>query len=292
MNSKELNKNEFISPNLQEIALEFERVFFSYQKNIPLLKNINFKIFAGEYIAVIGANGSGKSTLGKLMSGIEIPDEGKIKIFGQTLNRNNFNSLRKDIGIVFQNPDDQFIGTTVRNDIITCLENNCIPREEMDKILNEVIKEAQIDEKYLDFEPSRLSGGQKQQVAVASMLAIFSKIIIFDEANTMLDPKGKKIILQIVRKLLKKGKTIIFFTHDMNEAINADWIMVINKGEIIFFDKPANIFQKHEILREMKLDLPFILKLSLGLKEMGCKIKPTIEEDDLIKQLSSYVNNF
>ena len=191
--------------------IEVKNLDFSYNETKKVIKNISFDIKKGDYVTIIGHNGSGKSTLARLLIGLLEAKSGSIKIDGLELNEENVYKIREKIGIVFQNPDNQFIGSTVRDDIAFGLENHMIPQGDMDDIINKYAKEVGLEE-FLDKEPTALSGGQKQRVAIAGVLAMNPDIIIFDEATSMLDPRGKKDIKDIMRKLHGDGS----FTRDKN----------------------------------------------------------------------------
>ena len=222
-----------------ENAIEIKNLSFSYQKNvnnqrdIDVLENLNISFPKGKYTCVLGHNGSGKSTLAKIIVGL-LPStrHESIKILGMELNEENVYKIRENVGIVFQNPDNQFIGSTVEDDIAFGLENHCVHQSEMKAIIDEYAKLVGMDE-YLEKEPSHLSGGQKQRVAIAGVLAMEPSILILDEATSMLDPKGKKEIKALIHKMkdIVKDITIISITHDVEEALNSDYVVVLNKGK-------------------------------------------------------------
>ena len=211
-------------------------VHFSYNKETHAIKGVSFDIPDGQWVSILGHNGSGKSTLSKLLNGLIRPNKGTITIDDEELNDDTINSIRKKVGIVFQNPDNQFIGVTVKHDIAFGLENRRIERDKMLEIIDEYAKLVEMD-KFLKMEPNRLSGGQKQRVAIAGVLAINPKIIIFDEATSMLDPEGVNEITSLIENL-KGSKTIITITHDLNFASKSDRIIVMNKGKIVSDDTP------------------------------------------------------
>jgi energy-coupling factor transport system ATP-binding protein len=283
----------------KKLVLKLKNISFSYKKNnnqskkvLKLketdyaLKDINLEFYHGEYIVIIGHNGSGKSTLSKIISGILIDQyDGEMFLFDQLVTIKNLKDLRKKIGIVFQNPDNQFIGSTARDDIAFGLENKCIEPKLINQEIEKISKKLRIDD-YLDSEPLSLSGGQKQKVAIASVLVLNPEIILLDEEKSMLDQKGIKEVTEIINQLKStREKTIISITHDMNEIMNADKVVVMFKGEVVLFDKPENILKKVDYLREINLDIPFVLQLIEGLKENGFNIKPTLNEDDLVDQI-------
>ena len=271
----------------QKSAIEFSNICFGYEPNKMFLKNISFKILENEYVCIVGHNGSGKSTISKILNGLFKPWSGKFSLFGQEINKNNITFLRNNIGVVFQNPDNQFIGLSAEDDIAFGLENKQIPPYQMWPIIQNVAKLVNITN-LLHLDAHHLSGGQKQHVAIASILALDPKIIVFDEATSMLDPKSKLELKQMMVDLKNKyHKTVISITHDMDEIINADKVLVMNLGELVAFGDPKTIFQqKQEIINKSSLDLPFILKLSKLLNQENKNINLTIDIDHLIKQIN------
>ena len=268
-----------------EKLIEVKDLCFEYEEGSKTINHISFEINKGEYVAILGHNGSGKSTIAKLLIGLLEKKSGDIKVNGYELNLENLYKVREQVGIVFQNPDNQFIGATVRDDIAFGLENICIPREEMDNLIETYAKKVRM-EQFLDHEPTKLSGGQKQRVAIAGILAMSPSIIILDEATSMLDPRGRHEINELVRNLKKKREmTIVSITHDIEEAKNADKIILLNEGQIIMVGTPKEILSQVDILEKLKLDVPFSLKLSRKLKEKGIQINETLNIEELEKQL-------
>ncbi|ENY68670.1 Cobalt import ATP-binding protein CbiO 1 [Metamycoplasma auris 15026] len=245
------------------------------------LENINLTIEDGQYIAILGHNGSGKSTFSKLIAAINKATSGKILIDGLEINSENLIEIRKRIGIVYQNPDNQFIGSTVEDDIAFGLENKRVPREEMKEIIEKYASQVGMLN-FLEHEPQNLSGGQKQRVAIASILALNPNIIILDEITSMLDPRGRSDIYKIIHELHRNtNKTIISITHDMDEALLADKLIVFSKGNVIAQGKPIEILNNKEIIEIAKIDSPFIYKLS----EMIEGIEPTYDGNKLLETL-------
>ncbi len=202
--------------------ISINNVSFSYSKKDHALKNISLEIPKGKWISIVGHNGSGKSTLSKLLIGLIEADSGSVVVDGLLLNEENVNAIRNKIGIVFQNPDNQFVGVTVRHDIAFGLENRCYSKEQMDELVYKHALAVKMEE-FLDREPHNLSGGQKQRVAIAGVLAIDAEYIIFDEATSMLDPKGVNDIASLIKEIKDNtNKTIITITHDLNLAKNSD----------------------------------------------------------------------
>jgi energy-coupling factor transport system ATP-binding protein len=265
-------------------AVEVANVSFSYDGQKTILKDISFSIDEGEYVCIVGHNGSGKSTFSKLLMALYYPNEGSISVFGTILDFKSEKQLRNKIGIIFQNPDNQFIGMTAADDIAFGLETRKYSRKKMDAIIRNISKKMKI-ESLLEKDPVNLSGGQKQKVAIAGVLAINPEIIIFDESTSMLDPKGKQEIKQTILNLKKENpkKTIISITHDMEEVIKADKVIVFYEGKIAKIAKPQEIFNDYEFVRKMKLNFPFLLSLS---SELGFS---SINEEEILERLT-FVN--
>lgn len=276
-------------------AIEFRHVSFTYpDTEKPVLNDINFKIRSGSWTALIGHNGSGKSTISKLTNGLLLPDadaNSKIIVSGITLNSKTVWNVREKVGIVFQNPDNQFVGATVGDDVAFGLENRGVPRNEMIRIVNRVLSDVGMLD-YINAEPANLSGGQKQRVAIAGILAVEPDIIILDESTSMLDPNGRNQILKIIRQLMiDKNLTIISITHDIDEASLADDVIVLNDGEILAQSDPIDIFSKPELLQEIGLDIPFVEKVILKLKETGIKVPQSIKTQDELEQYLCQLNS-
>lgn len=262
-------QNAIVVP-LNDIAIAVDNLSFRYNTNAPLvLKNVSFAIPVGSYVAIVGHNGSGKSTLAKILMGVLNFHQGTIYFFGNKVTPESITQLRQFLSIVFQNPDNQFIGSTVQSDIAFGLENRNVPPKKMPKIIRQAAKQVGM-EKFLDTEPLNLSGGQKQRVAIASAVALKPKIIIFDEATSMLDPRGKKEIKQIMVDLVKEqNTTVVSITHDMDEILNADQVIVMNQGTVQKIGTPEEIVHNHEFLKTMHLQRPFIYEVQAQLKNQG-----------------------
>ncbi len=246
--------------------IEIKDVSFAYTQAKNVLQNINLEIKKGEWITILGHNGSGKSTLSKLLIGLLKAKTGTITVDGTELNENTVYDIRKKIGIVFQNPDNQFVGVTVRDDIAFGLENLQVEREEMIERIDTYAKRVGMFD-FLNKEPQQLSGGQKQRVAIAGILAMNTDVIIFDEATAMLDPKGRRNIIGYMRELNKEGVTIITITHDMKEALESDRIVVLKDGEILKVDKSENILKDKHTLEQSNLELLLPIELMHYLEE-------------------------
>ncbi|GAC91810.1 cobalt ABC transporter ATPase [Anoxybacillus flavithermus NBRC 109594] len=251
-----------------EVAVCVEHVSFQYaNEQTQALQNVSFQVHKGEWVTIVGHNGSGKSTLAKLLIGLLPPTSGTIHVCGIPLNEQTVWDVRERLGIVFQNPDNQFVGTTVQDDVAFGLENRGVPKHEMEKRIKEALQKVGM-ENFMNDEPHRLSGGQKQRVAIASAIALQPNIIILDEATSMLDPNGKKEVLQVIQSLRREhDMTVISITHDLNEVAKADRVIVMNKGRIALEGTPKHIFAHGTKLEEMGLDLPFSMQLSQRLKD-------------------------
>ena len=264
--------------------LSIKNLSFSYDGQLDVLKDISLDIQAGSYVSIIGHNGSGKSTLAKLIVGLIEAKRGDIFLFDQKLSPKTINALRPRLGIVFQNPDNQFIGATVADDIAFGLENRQVPHNQMQPLIDEFAHKVKMSD-FLDKEPSNLSGGQKQRVAIAGVLAMKPELIIMDEATAMLDPKGKREIrdIAIEMKKLDPNLTIVSITHDIEEAYRSDEIIVLNEGQIALQGKPEFVFSHREELRAIDLDIPFVMKMKEALEKEGVEVSSSKS----IKQLAA-----
>lgn len=266
-------------------AVEVSLLSFSYDGQNDVIKDVSFEIPKGSYTTIVGHNGSGKSTIAKLLIGLLKAKSGEIKILGNTLNEENVYSLRNHVGIVFQNPDNQFIGSTVADDIAFGLENHCVPQKQMQAIIEDVAARVNMSD-FLDSEPTKLSGGQKQRVAIAGILAIAPDIIIFDESTSMLDPQGKASINEQIQKLHdERNITILSITHDMEEVAQSEYVIVLKDGKVEMQGTPKQIFEHKGKLKEMKLELPFALSFSEKLKNEGIFKDSYCTLDEVVNEL-------
>lgn len=273
--------------NLVASIVQIENVSFKYDlQEEYVLNDVSFNINKGEWLAIVGHNGSGKSTLAKLLNGLQFAEKGSITIGGTKLSEETVWDTRKMVGMVFQNPDNQFVGTTVQDDVAFGLENHGVPREEMIIRVQEALEQVKMSQ-FLLQEPHHLSGGQKQRVAIASVLALKPAIIVLDEATSMLDPKGREQVLETIRELKNDNElTVVSITHDLEEAAKADRMIVMNRGQVYKEGTPKEIFQLEEELISLGLDIPFSVKLSKKLKELGVTLdKHFLSEEELVKQL-------
>ncbi|WP_414055693.1 energy-coupling factor transporter ATPase [Macrococcus equi] len=246
-----------------EPIIQVSNVTFAYEdQNLPAIRNLSMSINKNEWVSIVGHNGSGKSTLVKLLCGIETMQEGRITVNQLVLNEENIQSVHKYIGIVFQNPDNQFVGATVEDDIAFGLENHGVPYDEMHRRVDAALQSVNMVH-LKRHEPHHLSGGQKQRVAIAGVMALQPEIIILDEATSMLDPEGRIEILNILKYLKDEYQlTVIHITHHLEETLSSDKIIVMNQGEAILSGTPEAIYQQADTLIDIGLDLPFEMKVN------------------------------
>ena len=215
------------------VILSAKDVSFSYDKKRKVIKNVSLEVFKGEYLCIVGHNGSGKSTLAKMFNGLIVPDEGKITVDGFSSDKKeDLFEIRKRVGVIFQNPDNQLVASIVEDDIAFGPENLGYPREEIGKRIDFALKAVDM-EKFRKSSTERLSGGQKQRVAIAGVLALKPEILILDESTSMLDPKGRKEVLKVAEELRKQGTTVIAITHYIDETVSADGIIVLKEAQNI-----------------------------------------------------------
>ncbi|MFJ8268175.1 energy-coupling factor ABC transporter ATP-binding protein [Peribacillus asahii] len=272
---------------MRKKLVSLENIKFKYegQKNFAL-NDVSFDIYEGEWLAIVGHNGSGKSTLAKLLNGLQFAQTGTITVNDKVLTEETVWDVRRQIGMVFQNPDNQFVGTTVQDDVAFGLENVGVPQEVMVERVQNALSKVKMSE-FLNQEPHHLSGGQKQRIAIAGVVALQPNIIILDEATSMLDPRGREEVLETVRELMQeKELTVISITHDLEEAAKADRIIVMNKGQLYREGTPSDIFKMEKELIELGLDIPFSIKLSKALQKNGVAIEyGHLTEEELVKDL-------
>lgn len=248
--------------------LSIKNVSFTYDSGTPALENVSLDIREGEFLCIVGHNGSGKSTLAKMLNGLLLPTEGAVIVDGMdTADDDRLLDIRRRVGIVFQNPDNQIVTTVVREDVAFGPENLGIPTEEMIVRVDEALKSVGM-ESYAESAPHMLSGGQKQRIAIAGMLAMEPNVLVLDEATAMLDPYGRRDILKIVHELHeKKGITVVMITQYMEEALGAERVIVMNSGHIEMEGTPQEVFARGDELRKIGLDVPAAIELRELLKE-------------------------
>lgn len=262
--------------------IEVKNVSFSYQDApYPAIKNISLEIEKGSFVAVLGHNGSGKSTLAKLLNLILIPSEGQIIIDGRDitspdLTEDDVFDMRRRIGMVFQNPDNQLVATIVEEDVAFGPENLGVEPGEIRKKVDEALAIVNMTE-FAHHAPHQLSGGQKQRVAIAGVIAMLPECIIFDESTAMLDPSGRAEVMDTIEMLNReRGITVLHITHNMNEAIRADRVIVINDGEVFLDDTPSKVFSRVAELQSVGLDVPQVTELVCRLREAGIELRDDI----------------
>lgn len=266
-------------------AIEVSNLSFSYTEEGNTIQDVSFSIPKGSYTTIIGHNGSGKSTIAKLIIGLLKAQSGTTRILGTELTPETVYDLRSHVGIVFQNPDNQFIGSTVADDIAFGLENHCVPQEDMQALIEKSAASVGMSD-FLQAEPTHLSGGQKQRVAIAGILAMTPDIIIFDESTSMLDPQGKASInAQIKRLHDEKNITILSITHDMEEVAQSQHVIVLNHGVVEMEGTPKEVFAQEAMLKKMQLDIPFALKFSKAMQKEGFSSIHALTLDEVVNQL-------
>ena len=266
--------------------IELKNVSFRYDKTVEeyQINTVSFHVKQGEWLSIVGHNGSGKSTVVRLIDGLLEAESGEIYVDGKQLTRETIWDIRSKIGIVFQNPDNQFVGATVEDDVAFGLENQGIPREEMLQRVEKAIEQVGMLE-FKDREPSRLSGGQKQRVAIAGIIALRPTIIILDEATSMLDPEGREDLMAVMRELQKKFQlTIISITHDLTEIALSDRTLVFQKGKLESSMTPRELFSRND-LSEIGLDKPFSKQVQESLSSHFPLKQDYLTESELLDQL-------
>ncbi len=265
-----------------DMLVLLDHIDFSYDGEKEILKDIHISIEKGEWISILGHNGSGKSTLAKSIVGLLEVTNGRIFVDDVSLSEETAYEVRKKIGIVFQNPDNQFVGVTVRDDIAFGMENLCFSKEEMLKAIDFYADKIGVKE-LLDKEPSSLSGGQKQRVAIAGILAMQTEIIIFDEATSMLDPYAREDLMKYIKQLHQEGLTIIMITHDIEEALLSDRIIVLKEGKVFLDNDVASVLKESNKLKEAHLELPTALQIVDSYPEIDASWKEYLWESVLKK---------
>ncbi|NLV76495.1 MAG: energy-coupling factor transporter ATPase [Tissierellia bacterium] len=277
---------------MAEEMIRIENVTFEYNSlggdnRLLAIKDINISVEKGEHLVILGHNGSGKSTLAKLMNGLLLPTKGDVYVNDMnTKDEDKIWQIRETAGMVFQNPDNQLVATIVEEDVAFGPENLGVPPEEIRKRVDEALEIVEMTE-YKKHAPHLLSGGQKQRVAIAGILAMKPECIILDEPTAMLDPNGRKEIINTIKKLNKEEhKTIVHITHYMDEAVEADRILVMEKGKIVMEGTPREVFSQVERVKKLGLDVPQVTELAYELKKEGINIDSNIlTVEELVKAL-------
>ena len=265
--------------------LEIKNLSFSYGDDRLVIDDISFAVEKGSFVAVLGHNGSGKSTLAKLIVGLLEKKSGQIFLDGEEMDKKTIKKLQSKTALVFQNPDNQFIGVTVEDDIAFGLENRCFPSDKMQEEINLFADSVNMLD-YLKKEPVNLSGGQKQRVALAGALILRPEILILDEATSMLDPKGKSTVRKVIDRIHQENPdlSIISITHDVDEALLADQVFILSHGKLVANGAPQEILRDREMLLSLKLEQPFVYRFEKKLSEMGINSKAE-NIDDLAEDI-------
>ena len=272
---------------MNQSIIQFKDVTFSYdteEENVParkVIENFNLAIEEGQFLAVLGRNGCGKSTVAKLINGILVPTEGKVTVEGMdTSDEEKTVDIRRTVGMVFQNPDNQIVATIVEDDVAFGPENLGVEPSEIRKAVDNALKAVGVYE-FRKREPHRLSGGQKQRVAIAGVIAMNTKCIVMDEPTAMLDPQGRKEVIDTVMKLNKDyGITVILITHYMDEAVKADRVVVMDNGNIALDGTPKEVFRNVEKIKSLGLDVPQASELAYRLRKKGMKLPDDILDEN------------
>lgn len=264
--------------------IKIKDVTFNYGEN-QVFGGLNLSIEKGEFVAILGHNGSGKSTLSRLLVGLIHPSKGEVMIDGQLLESKTIANIRKKVSIVFQNPDNQFVGGTVVDEVAFGLENHKISREEMKRRVAQQIETLGLSG-LEEVAPHQLSGGQKQRVAIAAAMAVDGDVLILDEATSMLDPVGRKDVMALVKELAKdEERTVIMVTHHLEEAVYADRIVVLAEGEMTGDGTPYEVLTDKDVLEKASLELPFAVEASIRLVEEGILDEICVRNEELVKAL-------
>lgn len=282
---------------MKKPIIEFQNVSFRYDSEeegvqLPLVaENLNLQIHEGEFVAILGHNGSGKSTLAKLTNAILLPTSGKVLVDGMDTNEEDLKiKIRQTVGMVFQNPDNQIVATIVEEDVAFGPENLGVEPKEIRRRVDESLKAVGMYE-FRKREPHRLSGGQKQRVAIAGIIAMLPRCIVLDEPTAMLDPRGRQEVMSTMLKLNREmGMTVVFITHFMDEAVQADRVVVMDDAKIIMDGKPKEVFKQVDRLEEIGLDVPQPTKLAQLLRQEGYDLPDDIlDVDECIEKLSAFL---
>lgn len=280
--------------------IEIKDLHFSYVNEMEeppvkteVLKGVNLDIQKGEFVAVLGHNGSGKSTLAKCINAINIPESGSVLVNGlDTKDEKNLLDIRKTAGMVFQNPDNQIVATIVEEDVAFALENMGVAPKEIRQRVDDALKTVGMYE-YREHAPHKLSGGQKQRVAIAGVIAMRPQCILLDEPTAMLDPKGRAEVMKTIKMLNREnGVTIVLITHYMEEAAQADRVVVIDEGEVVMDNEPKKVFSQVDTMKNLGLDVPQVTQLAYGLKKAGYNISSeVITEDECVEAIAGIIAN-
>ena len=272
--------------NTRKAVIKATGLTYAYEDGFDAVRGVDFEVYEGEFLAILGHNGSGKSTLAKLMNALFLPTGGEICVGGIVAkNEDDAFRVREKCGMVFQNPDNQIVATIVEEDVAFGLENLGVPSAEIRRRVDAALKTVGMEE-YALSAPHMLSGGQKQRVAIAGVLAMQPEIIVFDEATAMLDPSGRAEVMRVVRELNKTGGvTVIWITHFMEEAAQAERILVMDEGKIAMQGAPLEVFTRVEEIRALGLDAPEMILLAEELRKRGIPAKDVMTVDEMVVEL-------
>ena len=277
-----------------ENIIKIDNLYFQYphgEDEEPKLaiKGVSLEIEEGSFTAIIGQNGSGKSTLAKNLNGLLLPSHGAVYVSGMdTRDEDKIWDIRQTAGMVFQNPDNQLVSAIVEDDVAFGPENIGIDPVEIRARVDEALDAVKMG-KYKRKAPHLLSGGQKQRIAIAGVVAIRPRCIIFDEPTAMLDPRGRKDIMEIIEKLHREGITVILITHFMDEAVKADRVVIMNKGQILLDGTPEHVFSQDELIRSARLDVPMAAEIAIYLRENGIDVPPEVVTAERLKEFVTYI---
>ena len=272
-----------------ENIIKIDNLYFQYPRGEDeepklAIKGVSLEIEEGSFTAIIGQNGSGKSTLAKNLNGLLLPSKGAVYVSGMdTRDEDKIWDIRQTAGMVFQNPDNQLVSAIVEDDVAFGPENIGIDPVEIRARVDEALDAVKMG-KYKRKAPHLLSGGQKQRIAIAGVVAIRPRCIIFDEPTAMLDPRGRKDIMEIIEKLHREGITVILITHFMDEAVKADRVVIMNKGEILLDGTPEHVFSQDELIRSARLDVPMAAEIAIYLRENGIDVPPEVVTAERLKE--------
>ena len=273
--------------------IEIKNLKFKYNQDQTsyTLNDVSFHVKHGEWLSIVGHNGSGKSTTARLIGGLLVADSGQIIVDGQELTEETVWDIRDKIGMVFQNPDNQFVGATVEDDVAFGLENKGVPYEEMASRVQEALSFVGMMD-FKDREPARLSGGQKQRVAIAGIIAMRPSILILDEATSMLDPEGRQELIQYIEDIRQQyGMTVLSITHDLDEVAMSNRVLVLKQGKVESISSPRELFSRGSELVDLGLDIPFSALLTQKLKNQGLiDCEGYLTEKELVEQLWEYLS--
>ena len=271
---------------IKNLKFKYNQDQTSYTRN-----DVSFHVKHGEWLSIVGHNGSGKSTTARLIGGLLVADSGQIIVDGQELTEETVWDIRDKIGMVFQNPDNQFVGATVEDDVAFGLENKGLPYKEMVSRVQEALSFVGMMD-FKDREPARLSGGQKQRVAIAGIIAMRPSILILDEATSMLDPEGRQELIQYIEDIRQQyGMTVLSITHDLDEVAMSNRVLVLKQGKVESISSPRELFSRGSELVDLGLDIPFSALLTQKLKNQGLiDCEGYLTEKELVEQLWEYLS--